>query len=214
MKRELFFSIFLLLSVACQQTTEGGDVTKETAAESEDAVKTTDNNTVFENPEGIFPQTVGLFTIGQVIPKLPEGLNKRKAKRTLNEEGEEFEITLFIIYNLVEDMLDLQMEENPEKADADLIITEIMVNSDYYKTDRGIGVGSTIDEFAEVYPDNKIWYTYVSDRYVMETPELPGVQFYLNRADCIEKFEVDSDMVFLKTGDFRQGSKIEKIRVY
>ena len=92
-------------------------------------------------------------------------------------------------------------------------VGEILVLSPKYKTAKGIGVGSTIEEFITQYEDYKLWYTYVSDMYVIDTKSLKA-QFLLNGEDYVEKVDFDSDYTPLLESKFKAGSKIQTIRFY
>ena len=92
-------------------------------------------------------------------------------------------------------------------------INEINVISEKYKTDRSIGIGSTLAEFIRAYPDARVWYTYVSGMYVLETDQVK-VQFLLNEADYTgEKPEVESEITPLELNDFKQEAEIKSIRI-
>lgn len=174
-----------------------------------------DVSLIEEHLDLIEPGAIGIFVAGQPIPTdLPEGLKCRKSTLVVSEEGEEYEIPLKIVYSPIEDVLEIQIENNTSKEESDLIIMEMKLQSDFYKTKENIGVGSTIDEFMEAYPDHTIWYTYVSDRCVIETPELEGVQFVLDVNDLLEPVNWSSDMETLDAGEFKEGSKIKSVRVY
>jgi hypothetical protein len=81
-------------------------------------------------------------------------------------------------------------------------ISEIIVQSALYKTERNIGIGSTINEFVAAYPDAKIWWTYVSDMYVLETGSLKA-QFILDKNDFTgKKPDVKSEITPLSISDY------------
>lgn len=189
----------------------------------ENTEETTDTSTmvteVTEEPEIINsiliePYHVGIFSIGQIVPTLPEELKSRKGNLTVSDEGEETTYELCIIFNNLEDLVDLQLEENANLHYEDKTVTEMIVHSNYYETSAGIHVGSTIQDFIEAYPDYTIWYTYISDRYVMETPALENVQFMLDGNDYLKQPKGDSDMEILDQANFAGDADIKSIRVY
>ncbi|HET8754341.1 MAG TPA: hypothetical protein VFM59_08260, partial [Salinimicrobium sp.] len=92
-------------------------------------------------------------------------------------------------------------------------IGEIIIHSEEFKTKEGIGVNSTLEEFLKTYSESEIWFTYVSDRYVVESPEIEA-QFILNKEDFTGEVEIKSAQVTLKPSDFKQGARIEKIRLF
>ncbi len=208
----LFIMVFAIVSCGGseeEETTDSTDTTDEITDEViEDVVDIIENTTVLE------PGTVGMFIIGTPVPELPEDLSSRIGAVELTGEGMTYEVPLNTIYNHFEDMLDLQMEDNNSQEHEDLWITEIMVHSSYYETSKGIAVGSTIQEFAETYPDCELRYTHVGERYVVETPELDGIQFLLDYHDCINTPTTKSGHKSLEIGDFKDGAKIQQIRVF
>lgn len=210
MKRLLFIALATVF-VACGESEESND----TNEQSEETVESTEENAeeefVHVNTPTIEPGVVGMFELGAKVPTLPEDLNSRVGTASAGE-GEEIRTT--VIYNSYEDMVDLHMEDNPDGHMEDLHIVEMIVHSDYYQTADKVGVGSTVEHFAEVYPDYEIWHTYVSDRYVLETESLIGVQFLLDFHDCKVTPKNDSEMQALQLTDFREGAKIQSIRVY
>lgn len=56
------------------------------------------------------------------------------------------------------------------------------------------------------YPDLKIWYSYVSDIYVIETPRLDKIQFLLDGNDFIKEGgpDFDNDMTILQPSEFKK----------
>jgi hypothetical protein len=91
-------------------------------------------------------------------------------------------------------------------------IGSITVLSPKYMTNEGIGVGSTIEEFTEKYPDPKLWYTYVSGMYIIETDKL-NIQFMLREKDFSGTMVIKGDMTTLNYSDFAPESKIIKVRI-
>ena len=73
-------------------------------------------------------------------------------------------------------------------------------------------MNSALEEFIQAYPEYTIWYTYVSDMYVVETEEVEA-QFLLKAEDFTGEMEVDSVMTPLEKGDFKEGARIAKVRM-
>ena len=93
-------------------------------------------------------------------------------------------------------------------------ISEIKVVSDVYKTEAGIGVGSTIDEFYAAYDDAEALYTYISGAFWLETKQFSGVQFQMKGSDYAEEPSFDSDLTELDKGKFKKGAQVDYIRIY
>lgn len=97
--------------------------------------------------------------------------------------------------------------------ESDNSITEIIVVSSKYRSNEDIGVGSTIAEFQAAYPVHRIWYTYVSSMYVMETDQIQA-QFIIDNSDFIgPEVELTSEQVEVKIEDFNPNGKIRRVRM-
>jgi hypothetical protein len=151
---------------------------------------------------------VGVFELGKPVQQSHKGLDIESKTRLIKSEGEEIEEIFYQILSESEELLTIAIEDAQTK-----IATEIFVHSDKFKTAENIGIGTTIEDFSKIYPDYKIWYTYVSDRFVIETDQTK-IQFLLNKDDFVGDLEVNSDMIYLDFADFKEDSKIEKIRIY
>jgi hypothetical protein len=160
-------------------------------------------------------QQTGPFKIGDELPG-PATMMKYQMRieqqtRT-TEEGPVTEQVTIIGENDV-DLLRLKpglLTSDPNYTNT---INEITVVSEKYKTDRSIGIGSTLTEFIKAYPDADVWYTYVSGMYVLETDQVK-VQFLLDESDYTgEKPEVKSEITPLELADFKQDSKIKSVRI-
>ncbi len=92
------------------------------------------------------------------------------------------------------------------------LINEIIVLSDKFHTKEDIRIGSSIKAFSKSYPNNRLWYTYISGMYVIDSDDLK-VQFLLDENDFTGKMEVESDMTILKMADFKEEAIIQSIRI-
>ncbi|MEO9533606.1 MAG: hypothetical protein ABJG68_01300 [Crocinitomicaceae bacterium] len=213
MKKVIVKCAALLFLVSC-----GGEVAEEVTNEVEDVVD--DVVEQIEEPEVLNSyllesKNVGIFSIGQEVPNLPDELKMRQFLETeQTEEGPGEELTHNVIFNQLEDVVELIMDHQSDEEHHEKKIEEMWVLSPYYETSEEIGVGSTIEEFQAAYPDAEVWYTYVSDRYVVETPTLVDVQFILNPTDCIKTPSMNTDQNMMKFEHFAEGAKIQKVRVY
>lgn len=158
---------------------------------------------------------VGNFSIGQKIPGATMRYSMETKTETRAAEGGPVTETYYILYADGKKHLILKPKYDNEDA-----IGEILVFDKEYQTTEGIGVGSTIEEFMKTYPGYKIWYTYVSDRYIIQN--LPAgqagskssVQFILDEKGFTGKKQVKSEVTPLEASDFKENTLIEKIRVY
>src|SRR5699024_6090741 len=90
---------------------------------------------------------------------------------------------------------------------------EIIIHSPRYSTEEGVGVGTTLETFIATYPNYELWYTSVSDRYVVEAQQ-SSIQFLLKEADFTGNITPKSEITMLDTADFKKGAQIQKIRLY
>jgi len=121
-------------------------------------------------------------------------------QRSFEGDPDAYEYTLYIVQNNGHDIMNIFGEE-------------IIVISDIVKTAKNIGVNSTIEEFANAYPDFGIYYTYVSTKYWLSTEQYPNIQFLLDGSDFLSQWD-GSTIMELKAADFKPNSRIGKIRIF
>lgn len=153
----------------------------------------------------------GSFELGKSISEVYELFEIEKTTQTRIAEGQKIKETVYIISENGKHEILLKPQLN--SAENKDLIGEIIIVSEDYQTAKGIGVNSTLTEFQKVYPDHKIWYTYVSDRYILETPELEA-QFFLDEKDFTGEIKITSAQEPLKASEFVKGTKIQKIRLF
>ena len=157
---------------------------------------------------------VGQFRIGARLPASAEPFSlARKTETISGEEGETLEVvTVTASLNGVP-YLQLLPEPGYEGGQPGNSISQILILSDRYKTPEGFGVGTKLDEFTYNYPQFKLYYSYVSERYWAETGIDP-MQFNLDPADYTQEIKITSDMMDLDPNDFKLSTRIQSIRVY
>lgn len=107
---------------------------------------------------------VGGFKIGYPIPETSKKFGIEKSQQTRMTEGGPSEEIIYVVSENGRKQFILKPQFDPQKNGFNNRIGEIMVISEKYKTNEGIGVNSTIAEFQKTYPNFKIWHTYVSDK--------------------------------------------------
>lgn len=133
-------------------------------------------------------------------------------KTRVTEEGPETE-SVTIISESGQDLLWLKPGFISTSADYDNTIREINVFSKKYKTKENIGVGSTLTDYFKAYPEHRMWYTYVSDMWVVETPVVQA-QFILDENDFTGILpETTSEQMEISPLDFKSTAKIKSIRL-
>lgn len=161
----------------------------------------------------IMESTAGDFRPGNPLPNEGEGEKYvvQKVESEFQEEGETYVKTE---YKIKEDE-DWTLIIGPDIWGEDATrIGDIIVIHKKYKTARGICVGSTIEEFVEQYDEYKISWSYISDRYLIETPYLKNVQFELDGDDYPGQPDFDSDETILNKDKFKTDSQIRSIRIF
>ena len=127
---------------------------KEETANTINIERETVDQTVSENSEWeigsehsrlIQTMQVGHFRIGETVPEnSPSDLMMRRfLEDDLNYEGQEITHVHNVLFNQIEDVLELIMERTETAYHEDKLIEEMVVLSDYFKTAEGISIGST-----------------------------------------------------------------------
>ncbi|MDQ3190320.1 MAG: hypothetical protein M3Q58_01875 [Bacteroidota bacterium] len=159
------------------------------------------------------------FQKGLKISEIPSNF-KIVEKTEYGEEGSGYLVYELYSNNLLsytlipETYYDEASGESKIKQPA--VIGEFTVYTSELKTPKGIGVGSTIQEFVTAYPAYSIWYTYVSDRFVIDTEAHRNLQFEINDSDFIgDRASLESgDSDALNINQFKPSTKIKSVRVY
>lgn len=201
----------------------GGDNEEE---QTDSSTETTDTEVVPDEDEVeeveiinsyiIEPNVVGIFELEHPVPeKLPEGLKMRQfLEESADDKGNLVEHTHNVVFNQLEDVVELIMEKGDGEHHLDKSIEEMYVLSNYYETPEGVSVGNTVEDFREEYEDATIWYDKIHNHYFLETESILGAQFIINELDIAKKAKGSRDMQKLNFSYVKDGAKIEKIRVY
>lgn len=181
-----------------------------------DAREATKDNAPCESKYTIQAGGAYLFSIGQPVPAQADGYSITKGFETRREEGEEYAVPLYTISEKGENLLNLEPFYDDNAGRYSEIIGNIYILSEKFRTAENIGLQSTLEAFTEAYPDFTIWYSYVSDRYVIETNRLDNIQFLLDGKDFLKEGgpDFDSDRTILKPSEFKKGGKIKAIRIF
>jgi len=182
----------------------------------------------------ITSKSVGGIQMGEDIRMLtvPAPLRLKQTIVRMNSEEGPYDATVWLVSDRKEELMQLsttyQQDERYAAMDTVEIIntgyqnqskeavSDIEIFSDRYQSAGRIHVGSSFGEFIKAYPDYQVWYTYVSDRYVLETAQLPNVQFKLDPAGFtasgkkLGKSEIDQ----LTAQDFKMTTAIQSIRLF
>lgn len=211
--KNLVCSLFAIaLVVSCGSPTEDQNTNSTSNTDTSKVIQEPEPAAV-ENSFALGSGVVGIFKIGEPVSALPEELNSRASSVTLTTNGITEEHATQVIFNSLEDVVELVLEKNDAKTEHDLHIQEMHVISNYYETSTGIKVGSTVNELLEKYPDCK--FSYVGERahIVAETDAFTGVQFIIDPAGCTKKVSGTKN-ISLSKSNFSEDAKIKAVRVY
>lgn len=95
-------------------------------------------------------------------------------------------------------------------------ISDILFFSPKLQTQHDVGVGTTLSELMEIYPDYSIYYNMMREfaKPYVEIPELPGILFYLNTGmDDLVDVELYDDAVQLTSENLRPGLSVWMIQL-
>lgn len=164
----------------------------------------------------IADRCAGPFMIDADIHEKLEGFEvmKSKEEKTL-PTGETYEIPVYIYEIGNEGWVKVTPQHDATTGCTAGKINEILVYSDLFLTDKGIGAMSSVEEFAAAYPDFLIRYARDAESFVVETQELENVQFIINH----EHYRGDDatlttgESVELQVSDFEKESYFTAIRI-
>jgi hypothetical protein len=195
----------------------------ESVESEEDSTESLESTTIEEvvaeeeiiNKILIETNVVGIFVIGEPVPKnLPNELKMRQFyEEDLDDEGNAIEHTHNVVFNALEDVVELIMDREHDGHHEDKNIHEMFVLSDYYLTNRDIGVGSSVEEFKETFSDVTVWYDKIHDRYYLETLEIERTQFIFDMDDIVKKAKGSRDFQEINFSYIAEGAKIDRIRL-
>lgn len=216
--KSLFYSIliipFVFISCGGGEEAETEESTNETESTTTEEV-VEEEVVVVENSFNIETNIVGIFQIGQEVPDpLPEGLKMRHfLEKDKDDSGNEIEHTHNVIFTQLEDVVELIMERGEDEYHEDKSIEEMMILSNYYKTDEEVTVGTTKEDFIDTYGDASFWYDRIHNRYYAETDALVGAQFIFDEKDITKKAPSGSDFQQVNASYVAEGAKIKMIRI-
>lgn len=158
---------------------------------------------------------VAPFFVGNEIPNQADSYVINKEIVTKDSEEGPYEIPVAFVYEDGDEVFEIESAYDYDAEKYINTIGEITVFSDKYKTAEDIGISSTIEDFMAAYPDYTVWYTYISGMYVLDTEQLPNVQFLLDGDDYLMgEIEFDSEITILKASDFKKDAKIISVRIF
>ncbi|GEM_PF-273595 len=158
----------------------------------------------------------GIFKVDQAIPfdqAVSLSFDISQAKEMKSTPDGMIEEPYYQVFIQEEELIRIKPAYNYETESYSKQIGEMLILSDRYVTNKQVGVGTTIYTFTQKYPNYKLWYTYVSDMYVIQFDD-SKLQFLLDSNDFIGQLSFDSDYTELSIDDFREGAEVKAVRVY
>lgn len=200
----IFTAISLFVSASCGHSNHNKAQQTESASETEAKVY------------AITDSCAGPFKIGETIPDSVAGFIMTKTMVNTIAEGESYDVPTYIYKGKdgesvkITPIYDTTTEKFTDR------IGEIIIDSNRFQTEKGLGIKFAINEFMGAYPDTRLWFTHESDMYVIETPQLKNVQFLPDGADYqgTDPRLSSTEPVVLDAADFKKGAKIKSIRIF
>ncbi len=215
MIHKLFLFLTISVSVLVIQACQDGQ-NRKSANEASEQSNVAEEVLVISADQLITGESVGKFRIGRSIPGKESVAPYQLSRETLTTTTEEgpYEETVYVLKDKEKVLLHFKPEFDYEIMQYNQKIGEIIVFSELFRTEKGIGVQSTVEDFIRNYPDYKLWYTYVSGMFVIENAEL-GAQFILDQKDFKgDVSNADSEITTLDISDFKAGAKIKQVRLF
>jgi hypothetical protein len=203
----LFVAVILFGLISCQnqdkKQSESANVEKTEQNQDEKQSETTESETL--EPDYLIAEgKVGHLRAQNDEIKLNPGETIIHETRMMPDEVEPYEAELDHVIN----------------EDNDTLITindyGFWVFSPQYHTESGLHVNKTMADFYGLYADAKIYYSYVSGEFWMETESMENVyfgiekDFYKGEDDWL----MQSDMVEIEPQYMDETARITQIRVY
>jgi hypothetical protein len=198
-----------LMLMSCEKEPQSNDTANTTVSQDE-------NKMAYDSLFIITQNKVGPFAIGKKVPEdLPKTIKMRKfIAMDTDNYGKQEKHAHNVVFNQLEDLVELTMEHTEQDYHEDKVIMEMMVYSDYYETEKGISVGSTVQELFQRYEKIYAYYDNIHHYTYLETQEYVGVQFIISHFDLRSTINHNIDFAEIPINELDPKSVIRKIKVY
>ncbi|PZD78706.1 hypothetical protein [Mesonia sp. K7] len=211
MKNLIVLSILSFLFFACKENTAKTATNQQATQEKKESIPIPKK----EIKPSFDTESVDVFVLNAKIPDL--GTTEYKSEKTTTQKEIEGMTYDEVFYHISYDnrlVLKVKPYYNTETQIHENKVNELWIVDSLYRNDKNVGVGTKLEDFTTQYPDYKIWFTYVSDRYIIQS-EQNNIQYILNPNDYTgEEIIPKSEITSLKISDFKADSKIESVRIY
>lgn len=149
------------------------------------------------------------YKMGKTPPAKSEfpGLTHTTVVKTESAEGETYKTT-YLKFFLQGEYLGKARLDDQGKID------EIVVVSPKVGHDNGYRVGQEYLEAARSFPMGEVIYTYVSDSLFTSSPQLEGLQLFLDKKDYRGKAALEGEYQKIDESDLAASAKITKMRLF
>ena len=154
---------------------------------------------------------LGLLKNGDVIPEKGSfrGYEVRAETKIIKPCKDESVETVYIFSKNGSDYFYVTKMDESWKKHKIVKIAKFYVLSKYFRTDKKIGVGSTVDKFIAAYPDYKLVGNCGNLLLIKRNDS--WMFFYLNKSDYIGNKGLDHPVIYLENSEIRPGSQITEI---
>ncbi|WP_396153385.1 hypothetical protein [Flavobacterium sp.] len=119
------------------------------------------------------------------------------------------------VFDKNEELFQIGFQYDIKQNNYNTIVNEIIISNKKFKTNKNIGVESTLSDFINSHPNYYIWYTYISNRFIIQSKD-SKIQFILDNKSYKgnEDLLYENDSVELKKEDFLTNTRIVKVRIF
>ena len=212
----VFFSIFVGFS-ACTNSKSTVDSTPDPQLPDSDSDSKSDSKeqktelpvkvAQKAKPLGIITgESIGIVKIGDSLDKVPDSIQRKE--KVFQAEGDKYKKYLYY----QDDKLLFEVVPRTDNN----TIGEIKIHSPRFETKQGLSTASTLQQVIKSCQNQyNLFYTYVSQSYIISCNQNPKIQFLINPAHYIgKKILPNSDQETLKPSLFKNKTEIIQIRIY
>lgn len=173
--------IMAVVSQSCCGAAKGTAEAEDRAVADSVIMVVADDDTSASGPYLISGNSAGPFRIGAPIPDKVDGfVVSESIEDKVDSAGMAIGVPVYIYEIGNEGWVKVTPQYDKQSGCVSDRIGEILVYSDLFLTDRGIGAMSSIEDFAAVYPEYQIRYDCPSGLFVMGAPGLKNIHFVID----------------------------------
>jgi hypothetical protein len=219
MKKTFFIILLFTILYSCTPSSNSSLETNKAANDTTVVTPTVKQSSAEDSTLYLIKDNkLGPISVGKHINNFKNWLDftlEKKTETRPTEDGEE-EYPVYLLKRNSDVLLKLIPKYEDFNAVWSDTIDEIIILSPLFKTEKNIGIGSTVKEFVQAYPDAQLQYTYVSNRFFISSDEIGSTQFTVDSSGYKDKKDklYNSDLIKLYTNQFDENAKILSVRIY